>query len=1173
MRRKFVLRCLSCLLAGMLLLDAPLQVFAEQEAGATPAEQLEDGAGDDQGQPESRTGEGQAEDLSDGKEEEPKETPAADNPSMKQPSGDSDVSTDPASQPSKEPAVTAPSASEAQPPSNDMEKPSEEPTDDSESKPSDASDGTEQKEPEADTPKEEEKPTGEEDPTELQDFFVLSGAQYGAVLEESPETAPEELLTEYKDALEILQSALGEKEAEADLREQRVSAEVLEALLNNIVNDADVDCHLLLPKITYSYIEENASESKTQIVQKALFSYLSEEDKLVLKQESRSLKEGAELSFAPDEDAEGYRLYRYSAVEEGWTVADKFAADTSGICIDPLPDNGEYEYLLIAYQTEDDKEVVCNFSQTLKSTYTFGTPENLKAEGTDTAVTLSWDAVADATAYEVEVSEEAEEEFTLLETVTEPVFVHQGLESGKTYSYRVRAVYRKEGVVYRARAARQAAPTAEVYSSYSEPVTGTTRAAAAPVVPEKVTAEENITIPAVELSVTPAAYNQIRLEWKEASLGVSYEIYKKEENGSRQLAETIPAGRGLTWTDTSVQPGTTYTYQIRGVKTQQGKSYEGAYSKEVTAATELDAVSGLTVGTSDMQSLNVSWRQVPGADGYELYRSASSGGGYSLLATLPSQTLSYQDKGLSLGGAYYYQVRAYVSVNGKKTYGAYAPEAVGTVKLSEVQDLKVTQIKATALQLSWKGSPDAQSYEVYYSTSPDSGYKRLKTVKKTFYNFTKAKCGVTYYFKIKTFRKDGKVKTYGDDSVVVSGRTVLTGSPAITVKKVTYNSIALKWTKVKDAKKYEIWYSTTPDGNYQLLKTQGGTAFTHKKLTTGQTYYYKVYPIRDSFKGDVSNVVSAKSTLDNLSGLKVVRSGNNGMSLSWKKVKGASNYVILRSTKADGTYTEVARTNSTKYTDTGLAANTTYYYKVYATSGVVDSKPAGPVSQSTPAQAPATPTQPSQSSSGSSSNVSTKPLYYGVDVSSYQDKIDWEDVADDGIDFAMIRILTGKGTHDLSLDSRFEYNYRNARAAGVKVGVYRYSYATTRGGARREARRIVEVLDGRKLEYPIVLDMEDSSILENTSRADRTEIILGFKDIVESAGYKFALYANKNWIDNYIDPAALKGVDIWFARWRSLDRGPGYSGPGNLAMWQYSDSGRVDGIPGNVDLDVSYKRY
>lgn len=1169
MRRKFVLRCLSCALAGMLLLDAPLQVFAENESGSgetTSSVQSENNTGEEQNEQKPQEGERQTADPGESKDADPQEKLALDDgsnlPSSTAPLGDTG---DPVEKPS-DPLPSAP----AQPqPSNDLEGPangsSELPKD--ETKSSGLLDNPEPEEPKAAEPEENTKPTDNANDTELKGSFVLSGMQYGSVLDAEPEKASEELLTAYKDALEVLQSALQEKAAEADLSEQKVNAEVLQDLLSYIVNDSDTDCSLLLPEITYYYIEETDAGSRTQTVQNVLFSYLSEADKLVLKQESRTLETGVELSFHPDGNAEGYRLYRCSSENGEWELANELSKDTDGSYTDPVTGDSEYTYLLVAVRTDGDKEGVCNFSDTLKSTYTFATPENLKAEGTDTAVTLSWDPVTDATAYEVEVSGETEEDFTLLETVTEPSFVHEGLESGTSFRYRVRAVRRQTSTMYRVRAARQAVQSAEVYSAYSEPVTGTTMAAATPVVPEKAASEETITIPAVELSAVAAAYNQIRLDWKDAGAGVSYEIYRNEAGGSRQLVQTIAAG-GLSWVDTAVSPGIAYTYQVRGVKSQQGKSYEGAYSKEATVTTELDAVSGFVVGTSDMQSLNISWGQVSGADGYELYRSASPGSGYSLLATLPAQTLAYQDQGLSLGSTYYYQVRAYVSANGKKVYGAYAPETGGTVKLSEVQNLTVTQLKATALRISWTGASDAQSYEVYYSTSPDSGYKRLKTEKKTFYDFKKAKCGVTYYFKVRTYRKDGKVKTYGDDSAVISGRTVLTGSPTVTVKKVTCTSIALKWTKVKDAKKYEIWYSTAPDGNYQLLKTQGGTSFTHKKLITGQTYYYKVYPLRDSFKGDASNVVSAKSTLTDLSGLKVARSGNNGMKLSWKKVTGASNYVILRSTSADGTYTEVARTNKTKYTDTGLAANTTYYYKVYATSGVVDSKPAGPIGQSTPA--PATPSEPS---SGSSSDTSTKPLYYGVDVSSYQGKIDWEDAADDGIDFAMIRILTGKGTSDLSLDSRFEYNYREARAAGVKVGVYRYSYATTRGGARREARRIVEVLDGRKLEYPIVLDMEDESVLNATSREDRTEIILGFKDIVESAGYKFALYANKNWIDNYIDPAALKGVDIWFARWRSLDRGPGYSGPGNLAMWQYSDQGSVDGIPGRVDLDVSYKRY
>ena len=106
-----------------------------------------------------------------------------------------------------------------------------------------------------------------------------------------------------------------------------------------------------------------------------------------------------------------------------------------------------------------------------------------------------------------------------------------------------------------------------------------------------------------------------------------------------------------------------------------------------------------------------------------------------------------------------------------------------------------------------------------------------------------------------------------------------------------------------------------------------------------------------------------------------------------------------------------------------------------------------------------------------------------------------------------------------------------------------------------------------------MLDLEDSTVLNRTTREKRTEIIQEYKKIVERAGYKFALYANKNWLENYIEPEALEDVDIWLARWRSLDQGPGYSGPGNLTMWQYTSTGSVAGISGNVDRNVSYKNY
>ena len=77
----------------------------------------------------------------------------------------------------------------------------------------------------------------------------------------------------------------------------------------------------------------------------------------------------------------------------------------------------------------------------------------------------------------------------------------------------------------------------------------------------------------------------------------------------------------------------------------------------------------------------------------------------------------------------------------------------------------------------------------------------------------------------------------------------------------------------------------------------------------------------------------------------------------------------------------------------------------------------------------------------------------------------------------------------------------------------------------------------------------------------------------KDAGYKFALYANKTWLDNYIDTGRLGNTHIWMARWRDLEKGHGYSNGGTLTMWQYSSKGSVKGISGTVDLDVSYKKY
>ncbi len=271
------------------------------------------------------------------------------------------------------------------------------------------------------------------------------------------------------------------------------------------------------------------------------------------------------------------------------------------------------------------------------------------------------------------------------------------------------------------------------------------------------------------------------------------------------------------------------------------------------------------------------------------------------------------------------------------------------VNTSDIKDLSVIMLKSNSLRLSWNSVPNIKSYEVYYSTSPDSGFKRLTTTKKTFYDFKRAKCGQTYYFQVRTMSKLGKQKVYSDFCPPVAGRTVLNGTVDAYIAKTTYNSITIKWNKVRDAKKYEIYYATSPGGEYHFLKSQGGRSFTHKKLTTGDTYYYQIRPVRDSYKGEFSSIVSSKTVLNALTKLQAKPSGAGRIKVSWKKVPGAKAYVILRADSEEGPYEQIGVSYKPNYLDAGLPDATGYYYKVYGVSGAHKTNVEGPVWQLTKA--------------------------------------------------------------------------------------------------------------------------------------------------------------------------------------------------------------------------------
>lgn len=195
----------------------------------------------------------------------------------------------------------------------------------------------------------------------------------------------------------------------------------------------------------------------------------------------------------------------------------------------------------------------------------------------------------------------------------------------------------------------------------------------------------------------------------------------------------------------------------------------------------------------------------------------------------------------------------------------------------------------------------------------------------------------------------------------------------------------------------------------------------------------------------------------------------------------------------------------------------------------------------------------------------------GIDVSKWNKVIDWNAVAASGIEYAIIRCgYRGSSTGALVLDPYWDINFNGARAAGIKVGVYFFTQAVNETEAVEEASMVLSLLGNQKIEYPIFLDVEGSGgRADGIDNATRTNVIKAFCKTIDSAGYESGVYANKNWFTTKINTADIPEITKWLAQYNVVN--PTYDGPYDI--WQYTSKGKVDGIEGFVDLDVSYFEY
>ena len=188
----------------------------------------------------------------------------------------------------------------------------------------------------------------------------------------------------------------------------------------------------------------------------------------------------------------------------------------------------------------------------------------------------------------------------------------------------------------------------------------------------------------------------------------------------------------------------------------------------------------------------------------------------------------------------------------------------------------------------------------------------------------------------------------------------------------------------------------------------------------------------------------------------------------------------------------------------------------------------------------------------------------GIDVSGYQGDINWNKVKNDNIEFAILKYCNIYDDDQIQYDSKFENNYKNCKELNIPVGIYIYNYCNLIDNLEKNIKEILSNLSNKYFELPIFLDMEDKTILPE-GKEYLSKMCNRFCEIISEKAFIPGIYANLNWLENYLDISQFSNAKIWIAQYNSECT---YKKP--YMIWQYSKTGKINGISGNVDLNYLY---
>ena len=448
-------------------------------------------------------------------------------------------------------------------------------------------------------------------------------------------------------------------------------------------------------------------------------------------------------------------------------------------------------------------------------------------------------------------------------------------------------------------------------------------------------------LPAPTVTGGNDAQGRPTLTWNAVSGAAKYEVYRaRSKDGDYIKYSTVT---GTSYTNISyIENGNTYYYKVRALKSD---GTAGAWSSIVSVTYKQTLSAPAVTGGNDAQGRpTLKWNAVSGAAKYEVYRARSKDGTYTKYSTTTG-TAYTNSSYLTSGATYYYKVRA-LDANGNA--GPYSAVVSVTCRLKltapTVTGSTDSQGRPT---LKWNAVTGAAKYEVYRARSKDGDYIKYSTVTGTSYtNTSYIENGNTYYYKVRALGSDG---TAGPDSTPVSVTYKAPfGAPLVTGSKDSQGRPALKWDKVTDAAKYEVYRARSKDGTYSLMSTQSATGYTNTSyLANGTTYYYKVRALKAngtaSAYSSVVTITYGTVPTPAAPAMRSAKADSAGITVSWDTAANAVTYNVYRTADAGSSWTQVASSvKGTSYKDTTVQKGVKYGYKVRGVAA--DGKTLGPMS-------------------------------------------------------------------------------------------------------------------------------------------------------------------------------------------------------------------------------------